>query len=178
MLPLLAAVVGGTLVVGSRLLETGAAATRQGAALVPTGVEMLGLESSTFGGAAADPTGAVRTPIGGALARLDPASGTVRTWTVADDAAFGNIGWLVPARGAGVWLVPPAESGDQALRWFDGERFGDVVPAPPGGTDLGWGGVGLAEAPDGSLWSGDVYRAVPLGRQVLAPPRRGDRRPA
>jgi hypothetical protein len=73
---------------------------------------------------------------------------------VADDAAFGNIGGLVPAHGAGVWLVPPVGSGDQVLRWFDGEGFRDVVPAPPGGTDLGWGGVGLVEASDGSLWSG------------------------
>ena len=170
----LLAAVAGTALVASRLLETTPQVPRLGAALVPTGVDMLALESSTFAGAAADPTGAVWASIGGALARLDPASGTVRTWTVADDAAFGNIGWLVPARRAGVWLVPPAESGDQALRWFDGERFRDVVPAPPGGTDLGWGGVGLAEAPDGSLWSvastglfrwdGTSWSAAPEGR--------------
>jgi hypothetical protein len=161
---LLAALVGGMLLVGSQperklpavvppvpLTEYG---PRHPAPLAPTGVDMLALESATLGGAAADPTGAVWASIGGALARLDPASGAVRTWTVADDAAFGSISWIVPARGAGVWLVPPAGSGDQALRWFDGERFRDVVPAPPGGTDLGWGGVSLAAAPDGSLWSG------------------------
>jgi hypothetical protein len=168
---LLAALVGGMLYVGSRIAES---RPRHPAALVPTGVDMLALESSTFAGAAADPTGAVWASIGGALVRLDPASGAVRTWTVADDAAFGNIGWLVPARGAGVWLVPPAKSGDQALRWFDGERFRDVVPAPPGGTELGWDGIRLAAAPDGSLWSGDcnglfrwdgtAWSAAPEGR--------------
>ena len=154
LLALLITMVAGMLFVGSRTAEYG---PRRPAALVPTRVDMLALESSAFAGAAADPTGAVWASIGGALARLDPASGAVRTWTVADDAAFGNIGWLVPARGAGVWLVPRAElaeTGDQALRWFDGERFRDVVPAPPGGVDVGWGGVSLAEAPDGSLWSG------------------------
>jgi hypothetical protein len=72
--------------------------------------------------------------------------------------------------------VPHAESGDRALRWFDGERFRDVVPAPPGGLDLGWGGVSLAEAPDGSLWSGasaglfrwdgTAWSAAPEGRPV------------
>jgi hypothetical protein len=168
---LLAATLVGMLLVGSRIAES---RPRHPAALVPPGVDMLALESSTFGGAAADLTGAVWASIGGALARLDPASGAVRTWTVADDAAFGNIGWLVPARGGGVWLVPPVESGDQTLRWFDGERFRDVVPAPPSGTGLGWGGVGLAEAPDGSLWSGDFsglfrwdgtsWSAAPEGR--------------
>ena len=172
---LLIAMVAGTLVVGSRHAEPAPrqaepaprqaepaprqaeSGPRRAAALVPTGVETLALEGSTFAGAATDPTGAVWASIGGALVRLDPASGAVRTWTVTDDAAFGRIGWLVPARGAGVWLVPRAEiaeTGDRALRWFDGERFRDVVPAPPGGVDVGWGGVSLAEAPDGSLWSG------------------------
>jgi len=150
---LLLALVAGMLVAGLRLAEP---RPRHPAALVPTGVDMLALERSMpLFNAAADPTGAVWASIGGALARLDPASGAVRTWTVADDAAFGNIGWLVAARGTGVWLVPPVESGDQALRWFDGERFRDVVPAPPSSTRVGWGGVSLAEAPDGSLWSGD-----------------------
>jgi hypothetical protein len=170
---LLAALVGGMLVVGSKIEES---RPRHPAVLVPTGVGMLGVEGSTFGDAAADPTGAVWAAIGGVLVRLDPASGAVRTWTVADDAAFGNTAWIVPARGGGVWLVPPVESGDQALRWFDGERFRDVVPAPPSGTGLGWGGVGLVEASDGSLWSGDLsglfrwdgtsWSAAPEGRPV------------
>jgi hypothetical protein len=167
---LLVAMVAGMLVVGSRIAES---RPRHPVALVPTGVGMLGLEGSTFGDAAADPTGAVWAAIGGVLVRLDPASGAVRTWTVADDAAFGNIAWIVPARGAGVWLVPPPESADQALRWFDGERFRDVVPGPPGGTPFGWGGVSLAEARDESLWSaastglvrwdGTAWSAAPEG---------------
>ncbi len=171
LLALLITMVAGMLVVGSRIAES---RLRHPAALVATGVSLLALESSTFGDAAVDPNGAVWASIGGVLVRLDPASGAVRTWTVADDAAFGN-GGIVPARGGGVWLVPPpVESGDQRLRWFDGERFRDVVPAPPGGTPYGWGGVSLVEASDGSLWSfastglvrwdGTAWSAAPEGR--------------
>lgn len=176
---LLLALLGGSLFVGSRFMESQPrrlvdSLPRHPAVLVPTGVDMPALESSTFGGAAADATGAVWASIGGAIIRLDPASGAVRAWTVADDAAFGSISWLVPARGAGVWLVPPAESADQVLRWFDGVRFRDVVPAPPGGIPLGWGGVSLVEASDGALWSvastglvrwdGTAWSAAPEGR--------------
>ncbi len=153
---LLLALLTGSLLVGSRIMESpprplGDLLLRHPAALVPTGLETPAPGRSAFGtfpSAVADSTGAVWTRAGRTLGRIDP-SGAVRTWTFADDAAFGNIGVVVPAHGGGVWLVPPLESGDQALlRWFDGERFRDVVPAPPGGAGE------LAEAPDGSLWSG------------------------
>ena len=80
----------------------------------------------------------------------------------------GSIGSIVSARGGGAWLVPPANGVDQAFRLFDGERYRDIVPAPPSGP------VGaLAEAPDGSLWSGGVTGRFtgtgPPGRT----PRRG-----
>jgi len=152
---LLAALVGGMLLAGSRLAEPwprlAEPLPRHPAELVPTGVDKLRpvVEGGPFGGAVADPSGAVWVRTSDALGRLDPVSGAVRTWTFADDAAFGSIGSIVSARGGGVWLVPPANGVDQALRWFDGERYRDIVPAPPSGP------VGaLAEAPDGSLWSG------------------------
>jgi hypothetical protein len=151
---LLAALVGGMLLAGSRLAEPwprrAEPLPRHPAELVQTGVDKLRpvVEGGPDGGAVADPSGAVWVRTSDALGRLDPVSGAVRTWTFADDAAFGDVG-IVPARGEGVWLVPPANGVDQALRWFDGERYRDIVPAPPSGP------VGaLAEAPDGSLWSG------------------------
>jgi hypothetical protein len=187
---LLLALLGGSLLVGSRFMESPPrqlvdSLPRHPAALVPTGLDTPALESRTIGEAEADGSGTVwaqvvrpyevnGTPIVDALIRIDP-SGAVRTWTVADDAAFGSFGSMVLARGGGVWLVPSAESGDHALRWFDGERFRDVVPAPPvegppGGPDP------LAEAPDGSLWSGGAtglfrwdgtsWSAAPEGRPV------------
>jgi hypothetical protein len=154
---LLAALLGGMLLGGSRLAEPwprrAEPLPRHPAELVPTGVDKLRpvVEGGPFGGAVTDPSGAVWVRTSDALGRLDPVSGAVRTWTFADDAAFGSIGSIVSARGGGVWLVPPANGVDQALRWFDGERYRDIVPAPPSGP------VGpLAEVPDGSLWSGGV----------------------
>jgi hypothetical protein len=154
---LLAALLGGMLLAGSRLAEPwprrAEPLPRHPAELVPTGVDKLRpvVEGGPFGGAVADPSGVVWVRTSDALGRLDPVSGAVRTWTFADDAAFGSIGSIVSARGGGAWLVPPANGVDQALRLFDGERYRDIVPAPPSGP------VGaLAEAPDGSLWSGGV----------------------
>ena len=181
---LLLAMLGGSLLVGSRILESPPrhpvdSLPRHPAALVPTGVETHAPESSTFNAAVADLSGTVwalaarpfevnGTPIGDALVRIDT-SGAVRAWTVADGAVFPSTVSIVPARGGGVWLVPSAESVDE-LRWFDGERFRDVVPAPPGGPDH------FAEAPDGSLWSGTTselfhwdgrsWSAGPEGRPV------------
>ena len=181
---LLLAMLGGSLLVGSRIMESPPrqpvdSLPRHPAALVPTGVETHAPESSTFNAAVADVSGTVwalaarpfevsGTPIGDALIRIDP-SGAVRTWTVADGAVFPSTVSIVSARGGGVWLVPSRESAD-ALRWFDGERFRDVVPAPPGGPDH------FAEAPDGSLWSGTTselfhwdgtsWSAGPEGRPV------------
>jgi len=159
---LLLALLGGSLLVGSRFMESPPrqpvdSLPRHPAALVPTGFETHAPESSTFNAAVADLSGTVwalaarpfevnGTPIGDALVRIDT-TGAVRTWTVADGAVFPSTVSIVPAGGGGVWLVPSAESAD-ALRWFDGERFRDVVPAPPGGPGH------FAEAPDGSLWSG------------------------
>jgi len=175
---LLLALLGGSLFVGSRIIESPPrqlvdSLPRHPAALVPTGVETLTPKSSTFGHAVADSTGAVWASIDDALGRIDP-SGAVRTWTFADDAAFGSIGYIVPARRGGVWLVPSVESFDQVLRWFDGERFRDVVPTPPGGPGE------FAEAPDGSLWSGAAtglfhwggtsWSAAPEGRPAAGVP--------
>jgi hypothetical protein len=148
---LLLAVLSGSLYVGSQIVESW---RRHPAVLVPTGVETLAPESAALRDVVADGAGMLWAYGDGVLARLDPTTGGVRRWSYADDAAFGGSfafdGSLfgsrqaVPARGGGVWLV-----GNDALRWFDGERFRDVVPLPPGGEDRH-----VAEAPDGSLWVG------------------------
>lgn len=150
---MLMAMLAGSLYVGSQIVES---QRRHPAPLVPTGVETLAPESASVRSVVADPSGIVWADGEGLLTRFDPASGDVRTWSYADDAAFGGMRsfagvWrrprqAVPARGGGVWLL-----GGDALRWFDGERFRDVVPLPPGGSDADHH---LAEAPDGSLWVG------------------------
>ena len=77
------------------------------------------------------------------LGRLNPATGATTTWTFTDDPAFA-ASTIKPAREGGVWLVGP-----DAMRWFDGVAFRDVIPRPP---DYGWLDD-AAEAPDGSIWA-------------------------
>jgi ligand-binding sensor domain-containing protein len=143
---LLLAMLAGALVVGSRVIES---LRRHPAALAPTGVETLATEDQGFDfrSVVVDAEGMVWASGEGVLARLDPSSGAVRTWSFSDDAALGTTDRVVPAREGGVWLGGMGGV-DQALRWFDGERFRDVVPAPPGNVRT------FAEAPDGSLWAG------------------------
>ena len=78
------------------------------------------------------------------LLRVDPV-GSVREWSLADDAAFGAARGLAPSRFGGVWMFD-----DSTLRRFDGETFTDVVTLPGGS---GPGSVTDAtEGPDGQLW--------------------------
>ena len=115
--------------------------TRRPQGRVPTGIEVLQPAGWDYSLATVDRTGAVWATGVGHLLRLDPATGNVRTWTIADDASFGSSSQIVAARGGGVWLIESS-----SLRWFDGESFRDVVTAP-------FTIIGAAEAPDGSLWA-------------------------
>jgi hypothetical protein len=142
----LLAALAGTALVASRLLETAPRVPPLGAALVPTGIDVLTAETGGYAAVVADGDGILwaREP-GGRLVRFDPASGSGQTWTIRDDAGFGvttSSGFdILPAREGGVWLV-----GRRVLRLFDGEVFREVIDAPAD--------VGLAvEAPDGSLWA-------------------------
>ncbi len=139
---------------------------RQPADLVPTGVHDLS-EGPHYDHVVGDRSGAIWAGGWGHIARIDVGSGEVRVWTAADDQVFeAGPQALAPARGGGVWLL-----GD-SLRWFDGQRFRDVVEAPPQAGP----GTGIVEAPDGSLfaasvggvfrWDGLTWTEVAGGRPV------------
>jgi hypothetical protein len=136
----------GTALVASRLLETAPRVPPLGAALIPTGIDVLTPETGAYARVIADGDGILwaREP-GGRLVRFDPASGSAQAWTIGDDGGFGvttSSGFdILPAREGGVWLV-----GQRTLRLFDGDVFREVIDAP---ADIGI----AAEAPDGSLWA-------------------------
>jgi len=142
----LLAVLAGTALVASRLLETTRRVPLLGAALVPTGIDVLTPETGGYARVVADGDGILwaREP-GGRLVRFDPASESAQAWTIGDDEGFGvttSSGFdILPARKGGVWLV-----GQRTLRLFDGEVFRQVIDAP---ADIGI----AVEAPDGSLWA-------------------------
>jgi len=146
LLAALLAALAGTALVASRLLETAPRVPPLGAALVPTGIDVLTPETGAYARVVADGDGILwaREP-GGRLVRFDPASGSAQAWTIGDDGGFGvttSSGFdILPAREGGVWLV-----GQRTLRLFDGEVFRQVIDAP---ADIGI----AAEAPDGSLWA-------------------------
>lgn len=153
---LLVAALAGSQFIGSRTAEP---LPRHPAELAPAEHDAIVPERATFSQVATDPTGMLWAFDHSVLTRLDLVSGSERSWTFRDDAAFGDIGTIVPARGGGVWLVhgvPYASVvSDRMVRWFDGERFRDVVPLPPGDINA------LTESSDGSLWAGtrrDVFR--------------------
>lgn len=79
---------------------------------------------------------------GAGLSRFDPTTGELRSFTLADDPAFGNIWVQAPARDGGVWVA----SGD-SVRRFDGEAFREALPYGPYGSV--WE---IAEGPDGTIW--------------------------
>jgi len=115
--------------------------------LVSTGAHLL-TAASDYSNVAVDDLGFIWVGGDGHLTRFDPRGGDSRTWTVSDDLAFGEwLSGLSPARGGGVWAI----LGD-SLRWFDGERFRDVVE-PPGSFPDGDTFDAVVEAPDGSLWA-------------------------
>jgi hypothetical protein len=109
--------------------------TRHVEELVPTGAHLL-MELQEYLHVVRDPAGIIWAGGDGHIARLDPASGDTRVWDSRHDEAFGqHLEGLAPAREGGVWMI----QGDSSLRWFDGERFRDVVEAPP--MVAGSGGV-------------------------------------
>jgi hypothetical protein len=160
---LLLAALAGALVAG-RLLDT----TRS-TQLQPTGIEVLTPESTTYDRVVVDGTGAAWAVGSGHLTRFDPATGEHRTWTVADDPAFGeqDPSMLAPAAQGGVWMLQ-----EDLVRRFDGTAFCESIPAPGDGP-IPWVAPrvpSLATAPDGALWSmslrhwdGSVWVDPPVG---------------
>ncbi len=150
---LLIALGAGLLVVGA-LRQTPYPALHD-VALVPTGIDVLTQDTGAYGRAVVDGGGKIWALGDGRLVRFDPASGSARTWTVSDDAAF-EMDVIAPAGAGGVWLVQ-----GRMLRWFDGTTFRTVVEAP---ADI----AVAAEAPDGSVWVATTDGVVtPLDRLVV-----------
>ena len=144
----LLAALAGTALVASRLLETAPRVAPLGAALVPTGIDVLTPETGWYARVVADGNGVfwAREDVG-RLVRYDPATGSGRSWSVSDDAAFST--WdIAPAKDGGVWLID-----GRTLRWFDGEVFREVIEAP---VEI----ATAVEAPDGSLWAATGEGAV------------------
>ncbi len=138
---LLLALVVSLVLVGSRWLEILPQPPHRGAVLVPTGIDVLTPDTGAYRRMVADGDGILwARGESGRLVRLDPASESAQTWTVADDAVFVSAD-IAPARDGGVWLI-----GERALRRFDGAVFREVLDAP---TDM----VTAVEAPDGTLWA-------------------------
>jgi sugar lactone lactonase YvrE len=141
---LLAAVVGAAFI-GSRLRQSTPPRDGLAVALVPTGVEVLSPGQARYGEVVADGNGILWAHVDdGRLVRFDPTTGSERTWTVSDDAAFASFE-LMPARSGGVWLI-----GARTLRWFDGDVFRTVIETPGSlASDL----TIATEAADGSIWA-------------------------
>lgn len=118
--------------------------------LLATGLETMTPPTGVYDTIIPDATGGLWAYAAGRLTRLDATGRQVATWTFEDDASFASAG-IAAARGRGVWLFTSRD-----IRWFDGERFGDVVPAPASGLS------DVAEGPDGALWAarfeGGVFR--------------------
>jgi hypothetical protein len=94
------------------------------------------------------------------LTRIDPSTGSLRTFTLADDPAFGNVVDVVAAREGGVWLL----LADGRVRRFDGETFLETSTRAPAQV------INIAEGPDGAIWaSGDVVFSWGGGAWVEAP---------
>jgi hypothetical protein len=128
--------------------------TRHPQELVPTAVHLL-TSGSEFLCVTADADGLIWAAGWEHVARIDPVTGDTRVWDQRDDVGFADdISGLAPARGGGVWMIQP----DRALRWFDGERFRDVVEtrslAPTEGIEA------VVEAPDGTLFASLSDRGV------------------
>ena len=133
---LLAALVGAALLVGSRPPIV------RSIALVPTGIDVVTVQTGEYARVVTDGKGILWAyEWGGRLVRYDPATGSGRSWTISDDAAF-TMTQIAPARAGGVWMAT-----GRTLRWFDGTAFREVIESPASISVL-------TEAPDGTLWAG------------------------
>jgi hypothetical protein len=150
-------------IIGAQLLDR---AQRHSAPLAPTGVVPLGMGGDAAQQVVVDPSGTGWAFGDGTLSRLASTSGSMRTWTIADDAAFASTRAIAPARGGGVWLISTDE-----IRWFDGDRFRDIIPRQSYTDidDTAWDPTAtpgpmsttLAETRDGTLYgvsASAVYR--------------------
>lgn len=147
--------------IGGAILAIRSAERRVPANPEPGALEAAPLGSFTFGGLTVDGEGAVwwRGP---GLSRFDPATGSLRTFTAADDPGFQDILPVYPARDGGVWTRPnyahcsergiPESSCNEIWR-FDGEGFRETLgPSPV------WD---VAQSPDGTIWGsseGGLFR--------------------
>lgn len=104
--------------------------------LTPTGIELVA--SSAVDAMVVDGAGAAWLHSVGKVTRVDPATGSARSWDLGDDAAFGTATGLRASRQSGVWLV----SGEH-LRLFDGHRFVRDIPVPA--EFRGGDGVGITD---------------------------------
>ncbi len=114
---------------------------RHPAELAPTGIAPAAVPAPGLSRLVRDRDGSLWEFRSGHLLHVDAAGSPRQAWSVANDASFDAWG-IAPAREGGVWLF-----GASALRWFDGTRFRDVVPPPPGRAV-----TAMAEGPDGAVW--------------------------
>lgn len=125
---------------GLAAVSSGAATTLvEPARLVPSGVDVLSQDPGAYYRLVLDPSGALWGLGSGTLARIDPARGTGRVWTLQDDTRF-VPGDLVPASAGGVWL-----SQGQTVRRFDGSGFYDAY-------EVGARVTAIATGADAGVW--------------------------
>ncbi|MCJ7712006.1 MAG: hypothetical protein MUQ32_14385, partial [Chloroflexi bacterium] len=118
----------------------------------PAGLQPTGVIAPSGQGASLPSTSALAVGSDGSawvlfssgLLRVDP-DGSVREWSLADDAAFAAARGLAASQFGGVWMYD-----ETAVRLFDGETFTKVVSLS---EDSGPGFLTDAtEGPDGELW--------------------------
>lgn len=105
-------------------------------------------QPASFEGIVADTDGNLWSTTPG-LTRLDPVTGSLRTFTVADDPAFAGVAKVLPAAEGGVWMLSPWYGPQQTIRRFDGERFAETTSPAAYVSDF-------AVAPDGTIWAGGI----------------------
>lgn len=147
-----ALVAAGLVLTGCHARPTPPLGVAEGAA--PSEPERVASFGPSFSGLAADGLGALWWA-GPGVSRFDPATGVLRNFTAADDAAFATQWRTVPSVHGGVWLL---ESG--RVRRFDGERFATALPTPGDFCQLTEGGDGalLGASCDSSGVVRGVYR--------------------